>query len=123
VRSSHRTPGDALAPVSMARQTRQQRRQRRAQQPPPAERPRVAARAVEPEQRRPERREERQSRGIPGIRFVQESVAELKKVEWPDQHAVVSGTAVVLIACVIVGAYLWANDKVWQYVVQHVLLR
>ncbi|MGH3026603.1 MAG: preprotein translocase subunit SecE, partial [Gaiellaceae bacterium] len=78
-----------------------------------------------PEQQRPrsERRPERESRGIPGVRFVQESVAELKKVEWPDQHAVVSGTAVVLVACVIVGAYLWANDEVWKYVVQHVLLR
>jgi preprotein translocase SecE subunit len=107
----------------MARQTRQQRRQRRAQQQPGPERSRAAARPAEPEQRRPERREERQSRGIPGVRFVQESAAELKKVEWPDQHAVVSGTAVVLIACVIVGAYLWANDEVWKYVVQHVLLR
>ncbi|HXH95693.1 MAG TPA: preprotein translocase subunit SecE [Gaiellaceae bacterium] len=57
------------------------------------------------------------------MRFVQEAVAELKKVEWPDQKAVVSGTAVVLVACVIVGAYLWANDQVWQYVVKHVLLR
>jgi len=111
----------------MARQTRQQRRQRRAQQQPApqSERPRPNARPEQPEQpeRRPERREERQPRGIPGIRFVQESVAELKKVEWPNQHAVVSGTAVVLVACVIVGAYLWANDEVWKYVVQHVLLR
>jgi len=114
----------------MARQTRQQRRQRRAQQQPalaggrpsrPPERP-VAQGGDEP-RRGPERREERQPRGIPGVRFVQESIAELKKVEWPDQHAVVSGTAVVLIACVIVGAYLWANDEVWKYVVQHVLLR
>jgi preprotein translocase subunit SecE len=36
---------------------------------------------------------------------------------------VVSGTFVVLVACVIVGAYLYLNDTVWQYVVQHVLLR
>jgi preprotein translocase SecE subunit len=110
----------------MARQTRQQRRQRRAQQQPAVERPRAAARPAEPEQpreRRQERRPERQPRGVPGVRFLQESVAELKKVEWPNQHAVVSGTAVVLIACLIVGAYLWANDEVWKYVVQHVLLR
>ena len=110
----------------MARQTRQQRRQRRAQQQPSAERsPRPPARPAEPEQRHPERREERRPRGTPvaGLRFVQESIAELKKVEWPDQHAVVSGTAVVLIACVIVGAFLWVNDEVWKYVVQHVLLR
>jgi hypothetical protein len=36
---------------------------------------------------------------------------------------VISGTAVVLIACVIVGAYLWLNDQLWKYVVQHLLLR
>jgi preprotein translocase SecE subunit len=113
----------------MARQTRQQRRQRRPQQPAlaggPPDRPplRQAARGGDEPAGRPERRQERQSRGIPGVRFVQESIAELKKVEWPDQHAVVSGTAVVLIACVIVGAYLWANDQVWQYIVQHLLLR
>jgi preprotein translocase SecE subunit len=115
----------------MARQTRQQRRQRRAKQqdrrpqarPVEREPEREVERAPEQQRRRSERRPERESRGIPGVRFVQESVAELKKVEWPDQHAVVSGTAVVLVACVIVGAYLWANDEVWKYVVQHVLLR
>jgi preprotein translocase SecE subunit len=107
----------------MARQTRQQRRQRRAQQQPAVERPRPPARPAEPEERRPERHEERRSRSIPGWRFFQEALAELGKVEWPNQHAVVSGTAVVLIACVIVGAYLWVNDEIWKYVVQHLLLR
>jgi preprotein translocase subunit SecE len=128
----------------MARQTRQQRRQRRAQQqpavaggpspqqqqpavaggPPPQQRP--ARPAAEPREARPERerrpdpRAER--RPPPGVRFIQESAAELKKVEWPNQHAVVSGTAVVIIACIIVGAYLWLNDEVWKYVVQHILL-
>jgi preprotein translocase SecE subunit len=114
----------------MARQTRQQRRQRRAQQHPerggtpprPPVRP-VREEEPRPEPRRPERPAERHVPGSGLVRFVQESVAELKKVEWPDQKAVVSGTAVVLVACVIVGAYLWANDQVWQYVVKHVLLR
>ena len=60
-------------------------------------------------------------RGGP-FRFVEESWAELKKVEWPDQKAVISGTTVVLIACIIVGTYLWLNDELWKYVVKHVLL-
>jgi preprotein translocase SecE subunit len=112
----------------MARQSRQQRRQRRAQQQPalaggPPAHPPARPVADGDAERRPPRREGRQSRGIPGIRFVQESIAELKKVEWPDQHAVVSGTAVVVVACLIVGAFLWANDEVWKYVVHHVLLR
>jgi preprotein translocase subunit SecE len=116
----------------VARSTRQQRRQRRAQAagtPPlrPAVRPRptteeepeprrepAAARSERPDEVRP---------GTPGIRFVQESIAELKKVEWPNQQQVISGTAVVIVACLIVGAYLYANDQVWSYVVKHVLLR
>jgi preprotein translocase SecE subunit len=114
----------------MARSTRQQRRQRRAQAagtPPlrPAVRPRPTTEEEpprEPAEPRRERRDEVRP-GVPGIRFAQEAVAELKKVEWPSQQAVVSGTAVVLIACVIVGIYLWANDELWKYVVQHLLLR
>jgi preprotein translocase subunit SecE len=114
----------------MARQTRQQRRDRRTQQPalaggppprPPA-RPTVNGDA-EPAPRKPLRSDERHAPGSGLIHFIQEAWAELKKVEWPTQKAVISGTAVVLIACVIVGAYLYLNDTVWKYVVQHVLLR
>jgi preprotein translocase SecE subunit len=116
----------------MARQTRQQRRQRRAQQQggragapprPPASAPPGREEEPRPEPRRPDRPQERHLPGSGIFRFVQESIAELKKVEWPDQKAVVSGTAVVIIACVIVGTYLWLNDRLWQYVVHHVLLR
>jgi preprotein translocase subunit SecE len=105
----------------MARPSRQQRRERRAQQPalagagaPPTVPPRpVARREDHPDQ--PERRHR--------FQFFQESYAELKKVEWPDQKAVISGTTVVIIACVIVGTYLYLNDTLWKYVVKHVLLR
>jgi preprotein translocase SecE subunit len=115
----------------MARTSRQQRRQRRgvaagtpplqpARKPQPAEPVRAAA--VENASSSAERKPEG-GRGIPGVRFVQEAIAELKKVEWPTQQQVVSGTAVVLVACLLVGVYLYANDRVWSYVVQHVLLR
>jgi preprotein translocase subunit SecE len=114
----------------MARSTRQQRRQRRAQAagtPPlrPAPRPRPTTEEEPPRQPaepRAERRDEVRP-GAPGIRFLQESVAELKKVEWPSQQQVISGTAVVLIACLIVGVYLYGNDQLWSYVVKHILLR
>jgi preprotein translocase SecE subunit len=113
----------------MARPSRQQRRERRAQQPalagagaPPAVPPaRPTARGGdEPDRRR--READTHERGG-RFRFFQESYAELKKVEWPDQKAVISGTTVVLIACIIVGTYLWLNDELWKYVVKHVLLR
>jgi preprotein translocase SecE subunit len=57
------------------------------------------------------------------FRFLHESWAELKKVEWPTQNQVIQGTAVVLIACVIVGVYLYVNDEIWKQVVQKVFLR
>jgi preprotein translocase SecE subunit len=120
----------------MARQSRQQRRARRTQgqpalagvppTPPPAP-PRPTASGGDEPARRPQRAVEGpHSRRYPGsktIHFIQESWGELRKVEWPSQRGVVSGTAVVLIACTIVGTYLWLNDKLWQYVVHHVLLR
>jgi preprotein translocase subunit SecE len=54
--------------------------------------------------------------------FVAESWAELKKVEWPSQNQVVQGTVVVLIACLVVGTYLYLNDQVWKQVVSKVFL-
>jgi preprotein translocase subunit SecE len=54
--------------------------------------------------------------------FVAESWAELKKVEWPGQSQVIQGTVVVLIACLVVGAYLYANDQVWKQVVSKLFL-
>ena len=114
----------------MARSTRQQRRQRRAQAagtPPlrPAVRPRPTTEEEPPRQpveSRVERRDEVRP-GTPGIRFLQESAAELKKVEWPNQQQLISGTAVVIVACLITGVYLYLNDQVWQYVVKHLLLQ
>ena len=113
----------------MARPSRQQRRDRRAQQPalagagaPPAVPPARTARGGDEPERRPRREAAERPRGGP-LRFFEESWAELKKVEWPDQKAVISGTTVVIVACIIVGAYLWLNDEVWKYVVKHVLLR
>jgi preprotein translocase subunit SecE len=56
-------------------------------------------------------------------RFIAESWGELRKVEWPTQSHVVQGTLVVLIACVIVGTYIWVADIVFKNLVQDVFLR
>jgi len=53
--------------------------------------------------------------------FVKESIAELKKVEWPGQNQVIQGTVVVLIACFVVGSYLYLNDIVWKHVVAKII--
>ena len=54
--------------------------------------------------------------------FVRESIGELRKVEWPNRAQVIQGTIVVLIACAIVGAYLWGADQALRPFVRDVLL-
>ena len=90
---------------------------------PPAPPRRPTARAVP--DRRPEPRREREPRTAPGggaRRFVAESWGELKKVEWPTRAQVIQGTIVVIIACIIVGAYLWGADQILKPFVRDVLL-
>jgi len=53
--------------------------------------------------------------------FISESWGELKKVEWPNQNQVVQGTVVVLIACFVVGTFLYVNDEIWKHVVPKLL--
>ena len=64
-------------------------------------------------------------RALPGSgfrRFVAEAAAELKKVEWPTQQQLIQGVTVVLIACAIVGTYLWLSDLAFKRLVQNVFL-
>ena len=68
----------------------------------------------------------RPGRGGPiggAARFISEAWAELQKVEWPNQNQILQGTIVVLVACVIVGAFLYLNDEIWKNVVQKVFLK
>jgi preprotein translocase SecE subunit len=57
------------------------------------------------------------------VDFSGESVGELKKVEWPNRPQVIQATLVVILACAIVGTYLFGFDALWKYVVHHFLLR
>ena len=108
----------------MARETRRQRRDQRKSSgvAKPAPQPRARSQAqvrpgMQPSSTQTGRREPRE-RG----RFVKEAWAELKKVEWPNRSQVVQGTIVVIIACVIVGTYLYAADQVFKPFVRTVLL-
>jgi preprotein translocase subunit SecE len=111
----------------MARQSRAQRRARR--QVAPGSEPALAGGPPSPPQRpvaraesRPEpARDRTESKG--GFRrFIGESWAELNKVEWPTQSQLIQGVVVVLIACLIVGVFLWGADLVFKRLVQDVLL-
>ena len=57
-----------------------------------------------------------------GRQFVSESVAELRKVEWPSQRQLLSATVVVIIAIAVVGLYLWVADELISRFVREVLL-
>jgi preprotein translocase SecE subunit len=115
----------------VARQTRSERRARRAAQ---AESRASVDRA--PQQRAPQQPPRAPAEAQPAIDgqragaprrkrfvFVSESWAELKKVDWPGQQQLIQGTAVVLIACLVTGVYLFAADELFRRLVQHVLLR
>ena len=67
------------------------------------------------------RRAQRKLIEIGRFAFVGESWAERQKVEWPGQSQVIQATVVVLIACIVVGVYLYANDILWKHVVQRIL--
>ena len=111
----------------MARQTRAQRRARRQQlaeeQPAAQQRPRARqapVQAVEPvpSETTAPRREKGRFR-----RFLGECWGELQKVEWPTQRHVINGTVVVLVACLIVGTYLWLADIVSKHLVENLLIK
>ncbi len=115
----------------MARQTRAQRRARRQAQAEsreqqqadgrarPAAIPQAAASAPA-EEPRGEIIEHVPGSGF--VRFVHESWAELRKVDWPGQSQVIQATTVVLLACAIVGTYLWGADLILKRLVEKVFL-
>ena len=107
----------------MARPTRQARRERREQQRADgtAERTRrpqaVAAGEAEAQVAAPVSHRG----GVIG--FIGECWAELQKVEWPNQKQVITGSVVVLVACTIVGTYLWAVDLILKPLINNVLIK
>jgi preprotein translocase subunit SecE len=109
----------------MARQTRAQRRARRdaqAQSAQTAQTAGVNQRVQRQQQLRQQQAksqtgtQQRRERGARG--FIGESWAELKKVDWPGQSQVIQATVVVLIACAVVGVFLYVADFIWKPVVQ-----
>ena len=120
----------------MARSTRQQRRRNRQQKQTQqadgqqqqqqkqgvSQRARSRQAAVRPAQQPPKTQTGRRGGGGGSRRFIAECWAELKKVDWPGQRQVLTGTVVVIIACAIVGTYLWLADLVFQPLVERLLL-
>jgi preprotein translocase SecE subunit len=107
----------------MARETRRQRRAARAAAGDGAQQTSRRSRAaqVRPSQQPVKQQTGRKSEKQRG-QFIRESYAELKKVDWPTRRQTLQGVIVVLIACTIVGVYLWGLDQVIRPFVDRVLL-
>jgi len=112
----------------MARETRGQRRRAKAkasgkevEQKPVVQRARQRQAQVRPAAQPVSTQTGRREPRVRG-KFVKEAWAELKKVEWPGRGQVVQGTIVVLIACIIVGAFLYGADQAFKPFVRNVLL-
>jgi preprotein translocase subunit SecE len=60
------------------------------------------------------------SKGFVGasIQFIRECWAELGRVQWPDRSQLWQATAVVILACLVVGVYLYALDSVFAEVAE-----
>jgi len=54
------------------------------------------------------------ARSIPGIAFLREAKAELKKVTWPGKTQIGYSTLVVIIFTLCVAIYLGALDKIFE---------
>ena len=109
----------------MARPTRQARRERREQQRADrAEGGSDRARRSQPVAAPAE------AAAQPGVHhrggvigFIGECWAELQKVDWPSQKQVITGSVVVLVACTIVGTYLWVIDLIIKPLINNVLIK
>lgn len=44
------------------------------------------------------------------VKFLKDYKGEIKKIVWPGPRAVVKNTLIVLVICLIVGAFIWAVD-------------
>jgi preprotein translocase subunit SecE len=88
-----------------------------------AERARDRRRQVRPVAEQKAQTGQKRERAGGPRRFVSESVAELKKVDWPGQRQLMSATVVVLIAIFVVGLFLYVCDEVFSRLVRDVLLR
>jgi preprotein translocase SecE subunit len=107
----------------MARETRRQRRAARAAAGDGAATTRRSRQAqqVRPAQQPVKQQTGRKTEHQRG-QFVRESYAELRKVDWPSRSQTFQGVVVVIIACTIVGAYLWGLDQMFRPLVDRILL-
>ena len=105
-----------------ARTRRQKQESAKGTPPPAVERARDRRRQMKPVGQPKSQTGARRERQGGFRRFVLESVAELRKVEWPGQRQLISASVVVIIAVAVVGVFLWLADEAFSRLVRDVLL-
>jgi preprotein translocase subunit SecE len=105
----------------VARETRRQRRAARAAAGDGATTRRGRQLQARPAQQ-PIKQQTGRREAKPRGQFVRESYGELRKVDWPSRAQTFQGVVVVIIACAIVGFYLWGLDQIIRPLVDKVLL-
>ena len=70
----------------------------------------------------------RRERGLAGPRtgffqrsaqFLRDTRAEMRRVSWPSANEVKNTTIITLIAVVFFAIYLFAVDRVWSFLIEH----
>ena len=106
----------------MARETRRQRRAARDAGGDGASTSRRSRTAQARPSQQPVKQQTGRKAERPRGQFIRESYAELKKTDWPSRRQTFQGVVVVIIACTIVGFYLWGLDQIIRPVVDRILL-
>jgi preprotein translocase subunit SecE len=104
----------------VARETRRQRRAARAAADGAATGRRSRAQQVRPAAQ-PVKQQTGRKVEQPRGQFVRESVAELRKVDWPSRRQTFQGVVVVIVACAIVAAYLYGLDQIFRPLVDRII--
>jgi preprotein translocase SecE subunit len=106
----------------LARETRRQRRAARDAGGDGASTSRRGRAAQTRPSQQPVKQQTGRKTAKPRGQFIRESYAELRKVDWPTRRQTFQGVVVVIIACTIVGFYLWGLDQIIRPVVDRILL-
>jgi preprotein translocase subunit SecE len=70
----------------------------------------------------------RRERGLAGPRtgffqrtaqFVRDTRAEMRRVSWPTANEVKNTTIITLIAVIFFAIYLFAVDRIWSFLIEH----
>ena len=113
--------GDGATPPPGGARPPAPRRRTPAKQAPKSAKQTPQPRPTQPSQRRKPEKAGSVTKAVAqqrrGSRFIQEVIAELKKVSWPTRTQLLQSTAVVLVVVAIVAVYLAALDAVFERVV------